>query len=421
MPRNRSGRKGSPRRDRVRTKPTLSEAPVRVALATSPQPDFNRALEHDLALAKAALLYADEVEMVGLGVSLLEKLRLEAGGEAGLFGILRSLDDEALAYVQGPDADKFPEGWREQFDRFMKADMERLSRTQPARAAQLRTMRQQMAGLSEGMRPYVDEILDASGSTELARAVEAKVIRIADLNMDLSTLFRQQDVRSAESDEQLQLWLDTLVARMADPRVRLLFDQDSAGLVQAMFDEGKLASNPSGVRLATQAALGAGLVSRLPAFPQARMDELLDMRKELASPLTLYRGAVVRYSRQLPTALGNTLDFEIQQLWESDVQPAIEILKDELADHGLVREMARSVNARDIRMFAWTSATSMAVGSVTDIGALVATAVTAASHGVPLLADTALDAIRTKQQADRDGQRREFYYLYEANRRLSTS
>lgn len=73
-------------------------------------------------------------------------------------------------------------------------------------------------------------------------------------------------------------------------------------------------SNPQGLRVAAQAALGAGFTERLPAFPTAKMDELFDLRKELALPLARYRGAVSRFSKEMPHVVGENLDFEVHQL-----------------------------------------------------------------------------------------------------------
>src|SRR4051794_13640028 len=84
-----TGRQTGPRRERRRTKETLSEAPIKVAIATTPQSGGSdrRALDQDVELTKAALLYADEVEIVSLGVSMFDELRqVIDAGELGGFG-----------------------------------------------------------------------------------------------------------------------------------------------------------------------------------------------------------------------------------------------------------------------------------------------------------------------------------------------
>lgn len=42
----------------------------------------------------------------------------------------------------------------------------------------------------------------------------------------------------------------------------------------------------------------------------------------------------------MPQAVGDNLDFEVEQLWIETVKPALLGLEDEMADDGLVRELA---------------------------------------------------------------------------------
>lgn len=97
-----SRKRHEPRRQRKRTKETLSESPIKVAIATTPQSgaEGRRALDQDTELTKAALLYADEVELVSLGVSMFDELRqvTDAGDLAG-YGLLASLDDDTINYL----------------------------------------------------------------------------------------------------------------------------------------------------------------------------------------------------------------------------------------------------------------------------------------------------------------------------------
>ena len=106
-----------PRRERKRTKETLSESPIKVAIATTPQSSTGdrRALDQDTELAKAALLYADEVELVSLGMSMFDELRqVIDAGELGGYGLLASLDDDTINYLatRGGSENTLPPDWR---------------------------------------------------------------------------------------------------------------------------------------------------------------------------------------------------------------------------------------------------------------------------------------------------------------------
>lgn len=396
--------------------PTVKDEPVKIAIATQP-PSDQVGIAKDLELAKAALLYADEVEMVGLGVALFEELRQLTRGDIGAWGLVRALDDEALAHVLGQSSSDLPQNWRSSFDQLLNLDVAQLPDDQ---RTTILGLREQMAELKDGSRPLIDNILSGAGAAELATAIDAGAVRIAPLNINISTIFRGGKRNRPETDAQIADWLHTLLDRLKDRKVRVLFDKASAGLIEAMRREGRLPDNPQSVRLARQAALGAGLVARLPAFPQAPMDELLDLKKELVRPIAVYQGAIVRYSQQLPQVeLGDDLDFEIGQLWQGEVAPSIDQLKEELAQHSLVRELAARADAKDIANFTWTSATGIGVGVVSQ-ASLLHTAMYGALTGAPLLATTVMEAFRSRSTVAEEASRRDFFLLYESNRRLGS-
>jgi len=104
-----------PNRAHVRTKPTVGEAvrPLRVSIITSPKSHPNGPVLHrDVELVKAALLYADEVELVSPGAAMLGLVAgLAEGGIPALIELFGSFDDETLGDLnQGkPMPDNFRE------------------------------------------------------------------------------------------------------------------------------------------------------------------------------------------------------------------------------------------------------------------------------------------------------------------------
>jgi hypothetical protein len=119
----------------------------------------------------------------------------------------------------------------------------------------------------------------------------------------------------------------------------------------------------------------------------------------------------------MPQVVGENLDFEVQQLWVETVKPALLGLEDELAAHGLVRELARTLSVERIRDFgSWTAGTYLTVASATALDALTTGLIATAGGGA---ATVALEAIRARREGQAGARASEFYYLYEANRRLA--
>ncbi|MFC5678756.1 hypothetical protein [Aeromicrobium endophyticum] len=419
-----SRRKGSgPNRERGRSRPTVSEEPIKVAIATTPKSgsDGQPEMHQDVALVKAALLYADEVEIVSLGVSMFDELQQAMNsGDHGGFDLLAAMDDETLAHIasQGGNAE-LPVNWREMLGRALALDPNALERTDPGSAQVLRELREAAEEIGSSTQADIEALFEQFGATELVVALRAKVVKVADLGITPSTTLRPADVRATETDQQIWNWIDALISRLTDRRTRLLFDRDAGNLIQSMYDEGKIPASPQGMRLAAQAALGAGFAERLPAFPMAKMDELIDLRAELALPLARYRGAVIRFSKNIEPMVGEGLAFEVQQRWDESVKPMLMDLKDEMADHGLVRELARSLNVKDVRNFGfWTSGTYFAFANSTSLDALATGLVATGASAVPQAASVALSAVRTRRAATGDVESNELFYLYETNRRL---
>lgn len=421
MGRNRKRRE--PRREHRRTKPTLSEAPLRVAIATTPQSSAGdrRALDQDTELTKAALLYADEVELVSLGMSMFDELRrVIDAGELGGYGLLASLDDDTINYLATRDGseNRLPPDWRQTIGAALSVPPEALEALGVEGADQLRELQEMAAQQGRRAQHDLENLLEEQGATELVAAIRVGAIKLAELGVSPSSTLRPTDLDPTDStDVQLWNWIDALVTRLTDKKTRLLFDRQAGSLIQSMLKDGMIPSNPQGLRLAAQAALGAGFAERLPAFPTAKMDELLDMRKELALPLARYRGAVARFSKDMPQVVGENLDFEVEQLWMETVKPALLGLEDQMADHGLVREIARSLDVQNIRDFGgWTAGTYFAVANSTVLDALTTGLIASAAGGA---ATVALEAVRSRREGQVGPKASEFYYLYEANRRLA--
>jgi hypothetical protein len=113
-----------------------------------------------------------------------------------------------------------------------------------------------------------------------------------------------------------------------------------------MIREGAVDPNRLTLLHAEQAAVGSGLVARLPSFPQAPLDEILDLRSDLAGRLAKYRGAVVRMAGRLTSApFNDDLGDDLDDLWHNEVEPALTDITEGMHQHGFVKELARTLTS----------------------------------------------------------------------------
>src|SRR6266540_3766694 len=125
-----------------------------------------------------------------------------------------------------------------------------------------------------------------------------------------------------DTDATVSGWIGLLKGLLQDPTTRLLFDDGVGDLVRSLVAEGHVLPHQLTIKHAGEAAVGSGLVARLPALPEAPVDELLDLRQDLGPPLTRYRAAVSRLADKLAfRAFDSEFAAEIDDLWTRDVAP----------------------------------------------------------------------------------------------------
>lgn len=221
----------------------------------------------DVELIKASLLYADKVELISFGASMIGAVsHLSEGGEAGLLELMSLLPDETLNSLSSKP---IPVNWREMLAA-MAAGVELGVITDPEAVEIVRDFEQSLTDASAHMSEVAEDLLESSGAAELIPCLDAGLLEITDA------------VGGEDFDSQVPpRWTRLIEQRLRDRRARLLFDDGSGDLVASMLAEGHLSSSELALRRIGKTAVGAGLVTRLPSFLSAPMDELLGLRADL--------------------------------------------------------------------------------------------------------------------------------------------
>jgi len=78
-----------------------------------------------------------------------------------------------------------------------------------------------------------------------------------------------------------------------------------------------------------QIAIVSDLISRLPLFEKASVDEIFDIRKELEKPLVNFRSEIVKISKEIESAPWNReFPSEVEQLFIEKCEPTILEIED---------------------------------------------------------------------------------------------
>ena len=286
------------------------------------------------------------------------------------------------------------------------------------------------AGLLEQFRPAqrlladtVREIGNNAGIDQLARARASGIVDIesADpggaFDLLVSCLLSAKLAESGQRQDEpytnqiVTTFVDKLSRHFSSGREYLIFDEPIANLTEAAIREGLFtpAKGPAG--RSAQAMTASALMGRLPTFPNATVDEVLDIRKELAPSLTQFRSAMVTIAKSLTSAAWEA-DFEdeVHDAWVETIAPAVEHIEASVRDNNSLLSLAAGI-AGAVNT-SYPGLVIVAAGLLGHVGA-AAVLGGAISGAAPLL-----QALRARQTAESAIRMQPFYFLYAVERSL---
>lgn len=386
-------------------------------MVVAAQPGSSITVAPELDLVKTALLYGDRVTLLSpvttmfLGVEALERFTLRQQIE-----LIRRV---APFLANSDDVSGFKRGI-DQVDEFLRT-------TSHGGSLADRLLR---AGLMRQFQPIQREIADTvrtlgreAGIDQLARARSKGLVQIESANpgdaIDLlasciiAARLAETGDRQGEShtDKIIETFVTKLSRHLSSGREYLIFDEKTASLTGAAIREGlfKPAKGPAG--RSAQAMTASALMGRLPTFPDATVDEVLDIRTELAAPLTQFRSAMVTVSKAF-TSKSWTSDFEdeVHDAWVETVHPAVEAIEASIHDNRSLLTRAAGV--------AGAATTSLPGLGIVAAGLLRHVDAVAAFGGAVSAGAPALQALRDRRGAARGIRMQPFYFLYAVERSL---
>jgi hypothetical protein len=306
----RANRRG--RRDRLAA--THQDSGLRVSVFTSPNVAAGEvSLTKDLRLVRSALLYADEVELISPGASMLATLRpMSRAGEIDGIQLLSQLDDETL---QRLGLEQSPDQVRQVFDvlpRIMSLPETQRRMVLPLEIEQ--GLKEALSDLQPALAKagdIADGVRTRAGSPDLDLAISAGVLKLDSFGFDMDMA----------TQDQVNWYAERLRTALASHAGTLLLDEETVRFLHELDVD---TPSDTVVNRATKAAAGTGLLERLPTFPDAPMDEILEVREALADGRSRYRVAVKHLATELSsTALDEALPSEIDEVWHDEVAPAL--------------------------------------------------------------------------------------------------
>ena len=270
--------------------PKKERTGLHITIGTYPSGDLS--LEHDIRLVKAALLYADSVELYSFTSTFFLHM-LPRFASFNMTNQLKLLEN-TIPYMSpekdGPGLLAFAKWFRGSRHRHLSRDQH--------------IVRQEM---QKGVKQFVaqiravaDELATKAKVRDVERAVQSGVLELHrfkfeganddDILIEFMTdciagaagspqLASRKPAMSKRNDKATNEFAGALFDTVTDGTTHPLFDEPTSDLVQAAIREGWISPSESTIGRGKHSALAGHLLSRLPLFDLAPVDEILDIRK----------------------------------------------------------------------------------------------------------------------------------------------
>jgi len=292
------------KRKRPEVKASSRTAPAdtfRVVVAAAPNGSLTIAPE--LELIKAALLYGDAVTVLSPVTTML--LRVSDLGRFDVQKQIGLIQRIAPYLMDAGEAAQFDSGV-EQMLASLRKGRGRLTREdlilRGLLAQQISPIGNELAGVVEGL-------LENAGFNQLARARKEGMVEFEscdpgdDLDLIASCVIMAKLAETGQTPDEprmesiLDVFFGRLSVYLSSGRDYLLFDEQLASLMESAISLGLVRPAQGPTARSAQAMGASGLMGRLPTFPDATVDEVLDIRSDLDPLVANLRSAIVTVSR----------------------------------------------------------------------------------------------------------------------------
>lgn len=372
----------------------ITSPSLHIAIAAAPSNGIS--LDREVKLVKAALLYADTVSLLSPSFTLL--------GSVAALGDLRGLERvqfvEAFAQKTHSTADN--EAALRSLEIYRKIKSKDKRKRSEEEWKLLSDIEQYFELMwSERLIPNIEKLLSESGGHGLFSAIESGVLSIEPLAME----------KDWSSDQIISQFTDGIQEMLKDPGVYPLFDDETGSLVRSAYAEGIWTPPSFPHERGKQVVIAADALGRLPAFPEATVDEVLDIRKELREPLVRFRAAMIRLGRLVEGAFFNQdAHAQFDELYREHIAPAILEIEEKVHDTTYLRELLAQVAGSSSPLI--TAILAFGVTRVADLPWMLSVA-TPMAHAAT---SAALQKFTTGQ---RDVSRYEMFFLYRTQQILA--
>ena len=322
--------------------------------------------EDDLRLIKSSILYADEIELIGLTEYAVFKylpriMNCQEGISefiSELIPFVRSINipnkENALALLETA---------KTQLQLFAPYLKKKKRRTTAEIQAQMK-MRQYQNELQAQLTTTMQQLINQPPSLELQRLIDRNLISVFDY-----------DIKDINFDEMSGSYIGSMLNAIYATNTFPLFDDASINVIGSIAKTKLIEISKLDAEVIRHAGVATNILMTLPTLEAAAYDELLDLKRENATSLARFRKAIYGFSETISSMpWDHDFQYECIKIYETEVVPQVAEINELLTDTSTLKNLGKKVLAdEEIR-----KKTGFAIGGL-------ATAITTSSNMSDLL------------------------------------
>lgn len=269
-------------------------------------------LEHDLQLIKAALLYADKVEVCSPMGNLIHSINsLRKLSKSVKFSDKVKLLDTILTYnFARPELANFVNALKLLENKKHLSGNEILLKKKFIKEIDL---------IFEEFQQKDFELTEGDQIKEILKLYEGGLIEYYFFNVN------HENLKAKLMDQ----FSEFITSAIADPYSYALLDDLSGRFIESKISSGEIQISESDIEKNKQVSLASKLFERLPNFDLASLDEIIDIRKELNPYLSKFRSGMIELSEHMKNSPWSE-DFvkDVERVFRKNIQPSISELEE---------------------------------------------------------------------------------------------
>lgn len=280
----------------------------------------------------------------------------------------------------------------------------RKRRRSPAEIRLLQSFEASLRPVTQGeWLDAVEGLASRAGVSELLPAIEAGLVTTKPLV-------------EVAGEDMIDRLVEEVTLLLKDPGAYPLFDQNVGSIASAGVRQGLFALNDRTSRHSKRAGLAGGLFGYLPTFPQATVEQVLELREEIRAPRIRFREAVSLLSRDFSSeSFDEDFGAEVQDAWVDKVAPILLEIEETLTESRLRRMTAPALSTNEAVAGGVLGVAATAVADPGNV--LAAVAGLHAGAAATATAKAIWDGVSKRREAHQNG----FYLLHQTNDALARS